>query len=138
MLQNWLESQSFYWGAFALYTLLLTLGLLAPGSQLPGFVGRVDKPFHFIFLGGFSFLLALARWGSVTSYSNGRNFWYPAIVAVGYAAAMELVQIFVPGRSADILDWAAGSLGSFVGVLAYTKTFRPRTRKYNQLPADYW
>jgi VanZ family protein len=40
------------------------------------------------------------------------------VIASAYGATDEFHQSFVPGRSADVLDWAADTLGSIAGAVA--------------------
>jgi VanZ family protein len=57
---------------------------------------------------------------------------YPlqSIALVLFAAAVELVQVWVPGRHPRLSDFAAGVLGLGLGIgLAYVSTRRARGRK---------
>jgi VanZ family protein len=53
-----------------------------------------------------------------------------ALVAAGslYGASDEIHQGFVPGRSPEVWDWVADTLGSIAGVLAYFRFHRRRAR----------
>ena len=41
-----------------------------------------------------------------------------------YAASLEFAQLYVSGRSASVLDWIAGSLGSLIGAAIATLILR--------------
>ncbi len=43
-----------------------------------------------------------------------------------YAAVLEAGQLYVPGRHAEVMGWAASALGAVLGVLAVTHLVRPR------------
>ncbi len=46
--------------------------------------------------------------------------WLISGLAV-YAAVLEAGQLYVPGRAAQGIDWAASALGAVLGVLAFTR-----------------
>jgi VanZ family protein len=76
-----------------------------------------DKVIHFAAYGGLAFLLALAMRPQRRS-----GLWtYAALYATvaGYGVIDELIQAFVPGRSADPLDWLADVCGAGFGLVAY-------------------
>lgn len=83
-----------------------------PALTLPG-PGGMDKLAHFGVYAVLGLLLSHAarRTGATRSM----------IVAVGllYGASDELHQSFVPGRSADPLDWVADALGVVAGISIY-------------------
>lgn len=43
---------------------------------------------------------------------------------IGYAALLEAGQLYVPGRTAQTFDWAAGALGAMLGVVTITRFSR--------------
>ena len=55
-----------------------------------------------------------------------------------YAAVLELGQLYVPGRAAQGIDWAAGALGAVLGVLAVTRLIssQPAPERYDTPPAS--
>ena len=90
--------------------------LLSHQTRLPeppiAFDG-LDKVIHAVaYAVGVAAMLVGAGW------PLGRTVWWWAVVASLYGATDELHQSFIPGRSADILDWLADSAGAvlFVGV----------------------
>jgi len=104
-----------------------------PGSQLfPG----VDKLMHFT---AFSALAAAAGlWFSRESWLQPgvrgamRNFIICAAIASVYGALDEFHQYFVPGRSSDVWDWVADTLGGMAGAAAALLAIRKFTVMKNQ------
>jgi VanZ family protein len=41
-----------------------------------------------------------------------------------YAAVLETGQLYVPGRTAQVIDWAASGLGAVLGMVAITRLIR--------------
>ncbi len=96
------------WAAVALAAaLLIALGSLTPGSEMPETLPW-DKFNHFVGYAGLAGLLGLA----------GLRLPWAFAVAVAYGIVIELAQIPVPGRSGgDGWDILANSLGSGSAVL---------------------
>lgn len=97
---------------FALVALILAVSYLAltpipPRELSTGW----DKLNHF-----FAFaVLTLSSWLAFPS-TRGRLGWL-CLAMVGYGAAIEVAQLFVPGRESEWGDLFADSLGVAVGVL---------------------
>lgn len=74
-------------------------------------VSHADKIAHFAAYCVFGLLLALGQRGS-------RRLSLPAVALIGvlYGASDEFHQMFVPGRSTELLDWIADSGGVLAGV----------------------
>jgi VanZ family protein len=85
--------------------LLAVLSLLPADEMVvrTGFGGRIE---HALAYAGTALLLGLARRGP------GR----PAACLAAYAACLELLQRFSPGRSPAFSDWMVGSAGVLAGV----------------------
>ena len=85
-----------------------------PSSLVPRQLGPYDKVVHFTMYAVLAALVtvavlrrgALARWLLVT-----------ALAVSAFGAADEWHQQFIPGRSMDVRDWVADSLGGVTGVL---------------------
>jgi len=80
----------------------------APAPILP--FPAYDKILHFGTFGLLTILFALPR--------NARPLWFwlifvPAVIG----ASLELMQLQIPFREADIFDWLADILGSFVSFI---------------------
>jgi VanZ family protein len=84
---------------------------LPPGPDVPNF----DKVAHYGAYLVFGVLLARAPVSVV----------FAAAIGILYGASDEVHQMFVPGRSPSVLDWAADALGVLSGVFIHTR-FRSR------------
>lgn len=76
-----------------------------------------DKVLHFLIYAGLSFLL---MWS--LDWSSKRGLKVPVIsvsIAVLFGTMIEIVQIYVPTRYADVVDAVANTLGSVLGVCIY-------------------
>ena len=72
---------------------------------------------HFVEYGGLAFLLCRALLGEGLGWTAALAV---ALVATSaYGASDEWHQRFTPGRSADVRDWEADSLGAAVGLMGY-------------------
>ena len=137
-----------------LATLVLALWLagglvltLQPAHPLPGQV--VDDnlvPFHTLgiywrnlgsdfwlrnLFGNLVLLLPLGLLGPIALPALGRG-WRIALVALLYSAAIEVIQLAVPDRSADIDDVIVNVAGALLGYLAFVivrAAFRPRAAR---------
>ncbi len=89
-----------------------------PAADLPdlGIVGA-DKFAHFSEFLVFSILLTRAILGQSLKISLSWAIVLSIIIAIFYAAIDEWHQIFIPGRQADILDFAADIVGIVLGTL---------------------
>jgi VanZ family protein len=115
---------------------LCAIGFLGMTAQLlllaePGFAVQIvdatwDKAIHFLYFGTMAFLLWIAtgkRWA----------IWvWLVVVLIG--AADETLQAFTPGRTCDVEDWLADSIGAASGLLlawrvipAYIAALAPTT-----------
>ncbi|MCA9144676.1 MAG: VanZ family protein [Planctomycetaceae bacterium] len=90
------------------------------GTHIPMGVrglGRInDKVLHFGAYAGLAFLLAAAL--STLRVRHG-TLLLPLVVAAVYGCVDELSQMAVPGRQAEVADWAADVFGAGVGVFAF-------------------
>jgi VanZ family protein len=113
--------------AWACYWAALFVGTHLPRLPRVGAPGGTDKAAHFFGYAGLAVLtcLVLLR----------RKRWSPgaglAILAglMAYGVIDELLQIPIPNRSADVLDWVSDALGAAVGIVifrAIQKTFARR------------
>jgi VanZ family protein len=101
------------WIAGSYVVLLLVIVALADTGEL-GWVVRfvhdvpvLDKVGHLVFALGLGAMLEGA------TRSRGRTLW----IAVPIVLAEELSQLFVPGRTFDLLDLAADGLGLAIGTI---------------------
>jgi VanZ family protein len=99
----------------AIYWLLLFTGTHIP--TIPKFAPRMwDKAQHF---GAFFGLALLLCWVIPTRHSAWQKFLTVAVIAMLYGAFDELTQGFVRGRSTDIRDFIADSLGIWTAISVY-------------------
>jgi VanZ family protein len=83
---------------------------LVPGSERPHVLatGQLE---HFVAYAGTAALLA-------AGYTSKRQLIGISVLLLPvYAACLEILQIFVPGRNAQIIDAAGGTLGSWFGIV---------------------
>lgn len=91
-----------------------------PGSAIPsaGWMQdiNIDKAVHIILFGTLVFLFCWAI--AVPSTNNGARLSYFLKIAMAvslWGLATEFIQKFyIPGRSFDLLDWAADSCGALI------------------------
>ena len=116
------------WGPVAAY--MVAIFLESSVSQVPELPnGVTDKDAHGFLYAGLAVLvlraLARASWRSVTL----PLCILAVVVAAGYGATDEFHQRFVPGRTADLLDLAADTVGAAAAVTLVWVVARWRTRQ---------
>ena len=113
--------------------MLLTL---LPGSYVmkyslinfPGF----DKLVHFVLFFIFAILLYVSVFPSGSSSLTRYLPWIISIlISMGYGAVIEYFQGYVPGRSSDIHDLLADTVGAISGILALSFLKRPGEKNPN-------
>jgi VanZ family protein len=112
------------------WLLVLTLTSL-PGADLPD-VPISDKIEHLLAFGGLGFLLNLSlRIQNKFTLIKKYPAWSTIIIVSIYSAFDELHQIFIPGRTCDIKDWAADTLGVTIGVIIMSIIIYAFEKKYS-------
>ncbi len=101
-----------------LYWIILFIGTSIPADHITIAVELSDKLKHFGAYLVLSFLLSLnlhfqEKWLKVSIF----YFIFAFIISIFYGVLDELHQLFIPNRSAELLDWIADTLGSVIGVL---------------------
>jgi len=86
--------------------LLIWLGT-RPADGLPAAWPGVDKLAHAGAYGLLGLLVARA--------AGARSVWLPALAGLVWGALDEWLQASVPGRSSDLLDIAADTIGALLG-----------------------
>ena len=97
-----------------LWTLLIFIGCLTPGQDLPKVnVPLIDKWTHLILFGGFTFLWLCARPVRTTPWLMSLF-----LIATGLGAAIELLQGWLTflGRSMELMDGVADAIGGALGI----------------------
>jgi len=97
---------------YRLPAVLFSVGIVVTSSQpamVPQPFSFADKVYHFFgyMLYGSTLILAMRT----MPITDPRRFWWAVVIGLVFAATDELHQAFVPGRSADVLDWCADALG---------------------------
>lgn len=82
-----------------------------PAPAIP----NVDKLAHF---GAYAVLGALLAFAS---FRTGAPVAVAVLIGVLYGASDEIHQMYVPGRSPDVLDWAADAAGVITACFLYTR-----------------
>jgi VanZ family protein len=93
-------------------------GLSAQSDPMPVVTAHVwDKFLHTFEYGGLAVLVARALMGEGLAWVGA------ALAAIAlaslYGASDEYHQLFVPGRSSDVHDWIADTIGATIGTSAY-------------------
>lgn len=109
-----------------LWTLLILVACLIPGRDVPSVsFPLADKWIHFIIFGGFSFL-----WLCTFRYADARKGGYIFLLSALLGYAVELLQGsgITEGRSYDLYDLVADSIGGALGIVTFfvlRKAFLP-------------
>ena len=101
----------------ALYSAVVLALTLAPMPLASGAVGAYDKAAHALMFGGLSFLI---YW----SYLGRSPLFLAIACGVAGAGLIELLQIPLPYRAGEPLDFVAGSLGAVGGAGLARLVFR--------------
>ena len=99
--------------AFAWMALLFYLSH-QPGLDTPMLFSGQDKVLHAAVYGLLGLLLLAAQPRQAQGYS-WRQVGISTLIASLYGLSDEIHQYFVPGRSNEILDWVADTLGALIG-----------------------
>ena len=98
--------------------------LCLPGSDLPTVQGWLNKIYFdkWIHIGLFSILTFLFMYPFIRSSIGAKDKWHYllriAIAVSVFGLTSEFIQkFFILGRSFDLLDWAADSLGALIALV---------------------
>lgn len=96
---------------------------LMPGSDIPkvGWLDQIpnfDKVVHAGLFGGIIFLFCMPYFKAPISYRQKLNYFiWISSAAIVWGISIELIQKFlVPGRSFDLSDWLADSIGVLIAL----------------------
>jgi VanZ family protein len=111
----------------------LVFYLSSQENPLPDVTGRLsDKLLHAVEYGALGALLA---W-PLAGVAPRRAFLLAVVLASAYGASDELHQWFVPGRFADVRDWAADTAGGALGAAAALWLRRRRVGRGDPAASD--
>ncbi|MFR9546635.1 MAG: VanZ family protein [Rikenellaceae bacterium] len=101
----------FYW------VVISTLSLVSFSNDIPEIkIPYIDKIVHFLFYIGLNFLLLTTLF--VMNKDSWRYIIGVTLVAILYGVVIELIQPLT-GRSCEVLDIVANSMGAISGVLLF-------------------
>ncbi|HEX5437475.1 MAG TPA: VanZ family protein [Gemmatimonadaceae bacterium] len=106
--------------AWAVFILILTS---LPGAMIAGIRAPVgaDKLVHFTLYG---VLGLLAAWPALAARRWARAALIVLLLISAFGALDEFHQRFIAGRSSDVHDWIADTLGAAVGIMAAVRARR--------------
>lgn len=118
------EASSRGWVAVALWLALQVTLTSLPGKEIPiSLPHPLDWAGHFCLYGGLGALLARAA--LLHRWPLRRLVWLGVLLSA-WAALDELHQLFIPGRDAEVGDWAADTLGASLGLFAGSRVMQSR------------
>ena len=94
---------------------VILFGTSLPAEAVPVQTSKIDKVLHFSIYTVFSYLLTRQFSYSMTRWKAAA---FAVLFAVVFGALDEWHQSFIPGRSTELADWRADSLGALVGAIA--------------------
>jgi VanZ family protein len=100
-----------------LWTLLIFVGCLYPGRELPHVqVPLIDKWTHFVLFGVFAFL-----WLCACPAYTRKSLLLLFLIATGMGVFIELLQGLITflGRSMELMDVVADSVGGMLGIAVF-------------------
>jgi len=98
--------------AFAWMALLFYLSH-QPGLDTPMLFSGQDKVLHAVVYGLLGLLLLAAQPRQAQGYS-WRQVGISTLIASLYGLSDEIHQYFIPGRSSEVLDWVADTVGALI------------------------
>jgi len=116
------------------YWIILFTATTLPMKELPS-IALGDKVNHFsayLLLSVMLFLTLIFQRRNILLQKYAAQF--ALLIASVYGVLDEIHQLFIPGRSAEVLDWAADTGGALIGVIIITilmKKYKYQPR-YNQ------
>lgn len=105
---------------------VVSILVFLPGNDMPKVrwlnIPHFDKIVHAGLFGGMVFLFCLPFFKSDLSLKKKRNyFMLIAFLAIVYGIVVEFIQkYYIPGRSFDLLDWMADSIGVVIAFFVAT------------------
>lgn len=112
-----------YYTPAILWIILILILCTLPGKDIPSnsFLDKIhfDKFVHFGLFGGIVLFLSLGIYWQKKYISTG-TLWLLVLIAAGYGLAIEFIQKYwAIGRSFDMYDVMADTLGAIAGVWVF-------------------
>ncbi len=128
----------FYWAPLAAYTVFIVVFSVRPVPEDLPDLPDIDKLYHFIayFLLGLLWARAI---DSISTDSRGKKgaLIAPAVIAFLFGVLIEVVQYFIPERSADVVDAIANGAGAISGAFVFGYLRLKLFKKTGQAEAGY-
>jgi len=127
-----IHSKKFIPGIAWFFVVLVLMCL--PGEDLPPtdwlHINFLDKWLHVCVFGLLVFLFCLPFYRSAFNRTERKYYFIKIALSVSiWGLAIEFIQkFFIPGRSFDLLDWAADSLGALLSFFICVYIFIKRNR----------
>ena len=109
-----ITARNHWWMVSAALWAVLSAGLLlTPGRGLPPTIILPDKAAHFALFLVQAWLVLMA----LRTRHARRSLLWTAVATTAYAGVLEVAQLWVPGRSWELMDLMAGAAGALGAVL---------------------
>ena len=108
-----ITARNHWWTVSAALWAVLSAGLLLTPGGLPPTINGSDKAAHFAFFLVQAWLLLMA----LRTRRARRPLLWTAVATTAYAGLLEVAQLWVPGRSSELMDLLAGAAGVLAAVL---------------------
>ena len=113
--------RSFWWTLFGLYAMVVfILSVIPVPEKIQPKIPSIDKIEHLVEYFFFGWLLMRAQFAS--GVGRTRAGWTATFAAIGFGVMCELIQIWIPYRSAEFMDLVADGIGGVLG----TRLVNPR------------
>lgn len=118
-----------FWFIVVLITIIIPRQDIPKGSEWLDLILDLDKMIHAVMFGILAFLFMYPFVSSDHSNHRKQRFLFIiALVTCIWGYITECIQLFVPGRSYDMVDWTADSLGCFFAWLIAKKMLSKNNR----------
>ena len=115
-----------FWFPAIVYSGIIFIASSFPDVRTPLPEFEFDKFLHILEYAPFGFLVARAMRGTWTAMPGGVLGAWATLFLFAYAVSDEYHQLFVHGRSVNVFDLLADTVGGIMGVFFYT-VYRQRT-----------
>ncbi len=115
------------WVAVWLWLALQVTLTSLPGKAIPALPHSVHLAGHLCLYGGLGALVA--RVGAFRRWPLRRLVW-AGVALSAWGALDELHQLFIPGRSCELIDWVCDTLGASLGLFVGTRVMTSRLARW--------